>query len=77
MLVNKRQADRRGVGYPGFVPVTNCGIQSLLRCTIEDASSGGARLVFRSTRDVPDRFGLRFFADRAIGKTLPGYVAAW
>lgn len=59
MSVDKRQALRRGVGYPGFVPVTNCGINSLLRCIIEDASSGGARLIFRTTRDVPDRFGLR------------------
>jgi hypothetical protein len=59
MSADQRQAKRRAVGYPGFVPVVNCGIRSLLLCMIEDASAGGARLTFRTTRDVPDRFGLR------------------
>lgn len=59
MPAEKRQTARRPTDIQGWVPVMNCGIQSLLCCTIADASAGGARLIFRATRDVPDRFDLR------------------
>jgi hypothetical protein len=59
MPAEKRQAVRRTTSIQGWVKVMNCGIESLIPCKIVDASSTGARLIFRATRDVPDKFGLR------------------
>lgn len=60
MPAEKRQTARRATDIQGWVNVMNCGIESLISCTVADASAGGARLIFRATRDVPDRFDLRF-----------------
>jgi hypothetical protein len=59
MSSDKRQHVRRSLGYAGWIIISNSDAQSLIECTIEDASTGGARLTLRSALDLPERFDLR------------------
>lgn len=53
-----RKFDRRIFGRKAWVKMYNFGIESHIPCMIADVSSGGARLSFRSARDVPEFFTL-------------------
>jgi hypothetical protein len=59
MSLDKRQSVRRDLGFVGWIRFSDSGGESLIKCTIEDASMGGARLTFRSAQDIPERFELR------------------
>ena len=57
MRSESRQFERRNFGQDAWVKLRNCGIESLVPCTIADVSAGGARLTFRFCGDVPEPFG--------------------
>jgi hypothetical protein len=58
MSSDKRQHVRRSLGYAGWI-ITSTDAESLIECTIDDASMGGARLTLRAAFDLPERFDLR------------------
>ena len=68
MKLESRRFPRRSFGRKGWIKVYISGVDSLVPCTIADASAGGARLVFRSAADIPDKFVLRLSQTAQTGK---------
>jgi hypothetical protein len=59
MSSDKRQFPRRTLGFVGWINISNLGVESLVECTIDEASMGGARLTLRSVLNIPESFELR------------------
>lgn len=70
-MFSDRKHDRQSMSYPGWI--ATCG-PALTPCTIEDASSGGAKLLVRDSASLPDQFKL-FLSPTA--KTARDCIVRW